>query len=525
MKKKEIKLTNIFKISILFFSISLLLWNCEKEIENNHDEIQKWKVNDIPRKTLESKTDFNIFLKNLNENKNLKSKSSTNDIYNFTIDYSTIREIALENKTSYTFKVNREKTSEYYFENLVVISIENKIEKAYLLKYTPSKQTEYTKNHKSITFEGNVGLTELNVQHLEFNYSSRTIQCTEVTVPYCSFDYPHIAGADCWLQQQEKQDGRIYFVLETICEDDGFLEPPINGGDDAIPTTPILDTRCPTGSGKIKVGESCICTPNTGKVEDENGICKCPKDKVEDIYGNCLAIPTPCETALLSRDVYNTNNGQQELGKEPIPVELSGGWELNNTLDTSSMNLTDPVSGFNSAVYQKLVNGDYQYIYVTEGTNPISVIDWMNNFNQISGNSLQYKISSSNAEILNTLVGKNQLYFTGHSLGGGLASINALVTGRIAFTYNAAGLSNETRLLYNRGHNSKINATVVKGEIVDRIQNKFGIKAEDSDQINYIEEESTYWQDFFNEMSPALKTYKALRLHMIETVIDILDCE
>ena len=117
------------------------------------------------------------------------------------------------------------------------------------------------------------------------------------------------------------------------------------------------------------------------------------------------------------------------------------------------------------------------------------------------------------------------MYFTGHSLGGGLASANSLATGRTAYTYNAAGLSYETRLLYSRGYNSEINATVVKGEIIDKIQSQFGIKAEDSDTINYIEEESTYWQDFFNERSPALNTYKAGRLHMIGTVIDILDCE
>lgn len=54
---------------------------------------------------------------------------------------------------------------------------------------------------------------------------------------------------------------------------------------------------------------------------------------------------------------------------------------------------------------------------------------------------------------------------------------------------------------------------------------QFGIKAEDSDTINYIEEESTYWQDFFNKRSPALNTYKDARQHFIDSVIDILDCE
>lgn len=298
----------------------------------------------------------------------------------------------------------------------------------------------------------------------------------------------------------------------------------------AILMNPPVDAdengNCPEGYTKNPTTGECESICNGGKEYDtKTKECKCPEGKVEDSNGNCVNTPTPCETALLSRDVYNTTNGQQELGQEPIPIKLSGGWELNNTLDTSSMNLTDPSSGFNSAVYQKLVNGVYQYMYVTEGSTFEGIQDWYNNISQVSGNSEQYEISVQNAIKLNNLAGNNQLYFTGHSLGGGLASVNSLATGRVAYTYNAAGLSYETRLLYNRGYNSEIHATVVKGEIVDKIQSQFGIKAEDSDTINYIEEESTYWQDFFNERSPALNTYKAARLHFIDSVIDILDCE
>ncbi len=228
---------------------------------------------------------------------------------------------------------------------------------------------------------------------------------------------------------------------------------------------------------------------------------------------------------MLSRDVYSTTNGQQKLGEEPIPTELSGGWELNTTLDVSTMTLTQNSSGFNSAVYQKLVNGVYQYMYVTEGSTLRDIQDWYNNIRQISGNSAQYELSVQNAKKLHNLVGNKQLYFSGHSLGGGLASVNSLATGRTSFTYNAAGLSNHTRNLYNNGLNPQINATVVKGEIVDTIQSRFGIQAEDSDTINYIEEESTYWQDFFNKKSPALQAYKTGRLHSIDAIIDILDCE
>jgi len=106
-----------------------------------------------------------------------------------------------------------------------------------------------------------------------------------------------------------------------------------------------------------------------------------------------------------------------------------------------------------------------------------------------------------------------------------LASANSLATGRTSFTYNAAGLTDNTRNLYDNGFNTQINATVVKGEIVDSIQSTYGIQAEDSNEINCIAEESSYWQDFFNERSPAFNTYKSIRLHAINTIIDILNCE
>ena len=64
--------------------------------------------------------------------------------------------------------------------------------------------------------------------------------------------------------------------------------------------------------------------------------------------------------------------------------------------------------------------------------------------------------------------------------------------------------------------------------VKDYIEIKTGAEVEAFDKnsvINYIEEESTYWQDFFNERSPALNTYKAGRLHLINSVIVILDCE
>lgn len=113
-----------------------------------------------------------------------------------------------------------------------------------------------------------------------------------------------------------------------------------------------------------------------------------------------------------------------------------------------------------------------------KGTNPTSGDDWKNNLQQaISGNSPQYKQSISIAKDLVQYY--EGISFTGHSLGGGLASANALAVEGKAVTFNAAGLSKITKSNNNLlGNTAKITAYVVQGEIVSHLQGKIGLKAE-----------------------------------------------
>lgn len=225
--KRKIKTFKIFKVAILFLIISLFLWNCEKEHKHIHKEVSNWKIIDISKKVLDNKTNFDSFLKKLKDKNRLKNKSGNSDeIYDFNIDYKTIREIILEDRTSYTFKVYRENQSVDYFENLVIISVNKKIQEAYLLKYTPTQKVEHIESHNSISFQGYVAVTKLDVNNLDFNYSEKTVYCSDIWVAYCSWSYMHVAGQACFLPK----DGRISYRLETICEDDGFLEPPVGAG-------------------------------------------------------------------------------------------------------------------------------------------------------------------------------------------------------------------------------------------------------------------------------------------------------
>jgi type VI secretion system secreted protein VgrG len=79
------------------------------------------------------------------------------------------------------------------------------------------------------------------------------------------------------------------------------------------------------------------------------------------------------------------------------------------------------------------------------------------------------------AQQLNQALGaKSDVLYTGHSLGGGLASAAAVVTGRSAVTFNAAGLNERTveRFLGAAPSmtNENIQAYYVVGDAVSLLQ-------------------------------------------------------
>lgn len=100
---------------------------------------------------------------------------------------------------------------------------------------------------------------------------------------------------------------------------------------------------------------------------------------------------------------------------------------------------------------------------------------------QLLGISEQYQQSVTNAYSLSKKYSTSELTFVGHSLGGGLAAANALATDRNAITFNPAALSSFTKKnlhLPNSTTKGRIFNVVVKGEIVNYLQSKAGLKLE-----------------------------------------------
>ncbi|MFB9887661.1 lipase family protein [Balneatrix alpica] len=111
-------------------------------------------------------------------------------------------------------------------------------------------------------------------------------------------------------------------------------------------------------------------------------------------------------------------------------------------------------NGLDYKIFEHSQTGDL--VIAFRGTEPLSAVDWVEDVEQAFGQSEQYQQAVSLAREVQAkldaynnahgLMGEQaiQLSFTGHSLGGGLATAAALATGGQAIVFDAAGLSQQT---------------------------------------------------------------------------------
>lgn len=139
-------------------------------------------------------------------------------------------------------------------------------------------------------------------------------------------------------------------------------------------------------------------------------------------------------------------------------------------------------SGYGAALF----TNNQDYIYTFKGTDFDSYgRDWLatNVLQGLTGFSLQHHIASSKAKEYDRLIGSNgSLWFTGHSLGGGLASAATITTEkREGITFNAAGLNVigvKTKQLFKFNSQTlhpsldwiRVTPYRIKGEVLDTVQ-------------------------------------------------------
>lgn len=204
------------------------------------------------------------------------------------------------------------------------------------------------------------------------------------------------------------------------------------------------------------------------------------------------------QLSMMANDAYESE--KTELTHTQSERELrNAGWQRlrpagdhfvdgnNNNVYISNLTpdmLRDEQSGFDAAIYQ---NDKGQYVVAFRGTD-----NWFGekgpgwdskaNFGQASNlETKQYEQARLLAWTAIDAFGEGNVIFTGHSLGGGLASAAMVATGAPGVTFNAAGLSDNTlrsldpsktpnALREELANNGQIRRYNIEGELLTGIQ-------------------------------------------------------
>lgn len=249
MKNRKNKITNLLKIGILFFSISLFFSSCEKDEFINYSQNQEKKTSYSQKtfgniqKTEKFKEAFKKVFETkkqaLNSQNRLKTVMEEN--YGFTIDTNAVSIISSEKYTSYTMLIHRIIDDETFYENLVIQNDSLNNTKAYILKYKLKSQLIPHEEHHSYEQD-----TEITVTPIIYdNTQSKMIEeCSIVMVTYCPYRFEHVAGLSCYnnperLYQKPKEKCISY---DDGSDNDGPGGSGSNGGGSStsIHTTPIV---------------------------------------------------------------------------------------------------------------------------------------------------------------------------------------------------------------------------------------------------------------------------------------------
>jgi hypothetical protein len=336
---------NFIKLGIFLFGISLLLFNCEKDVIEIEQEAIKEKVKE-PNYSI-SEIDFFGVQKNTNlvkkldqltkKKKKLHSKSThSKNVYSSEYDFTVNTDFGkyLESKDgkyhSYTFPVTRE-TNNGLLENLLVTLQLDGSYKLFLITYTINgKEKQKFLEGKYIDFRDKISYTKINTNLLSQLFSKESISCIDIYFTYCeNGNHPGgmLNGEACPAQATSSR---------PYCSVSGGG--PASAGDDIITNDDEQDHHDNyAGSGGSSNNND---TNNTEEEEEEEQIITVPTIGVEDCSdgkipnkktGKCecpesslTCIEDPCTE--LGKQINNSDfkNKKEELEKLTNKKEETG---------------------------------------------------------------------------------------------------------------------------------------------------------------------------------------------------------
>ncbi|MCK0158807.1 hypothetical protein MWU65_16570 [Cellulophaga sp. F20128] len=172
--------------------------NCEKEIaepnigtvvENTDFKLNQGTFNEMFKTPMFKKGFLETMeIKSVLQKNNYANKTGKKDIYDFTIDSSTIKQATINKITSFSMLIKRKETNNSFFENLAIKIDSLGQTKAYLIKYTYTSKPTYNPDHNSKSFEGTTKVTTLDPKLINNESGKIQHECTSLYSYMCNND-------------------------------------------------------------------------------------------------------------------------------------------------------------------------------------------------------------------------------------------------------------------------------------------------------------------------------------------------
>jgi hypothetical protein len=181
---------------------------------------------------------------------------------------------------------------------------------------------------------------------------------------------------------------------------------------------------------------------------------------------DCPALAKARDYAILANHAYG-EDPTLPAGYSFIDPDTEDGQAELSDLGIKPGELSPPASSFRAQVFRTDGPDGPHYVLSYRGTETLD--NWKTNLQQGVGLTTdEYERAKKLATTLSSTTDGN-ISFTGHSLGGGLASAAAVVTGKPAITFNAAGL-NENTVSGGYPPNPNVDAYYIPGEVLSTVQ-------------------------------------------------------
>lgn len=330
MKTKKSKVINLLKFGILFLSISLLLWNCEKQ-DNPIQEIEQYqpklKISKIHKKQIQENKIISQKLQSFKGKIKTEKKDGTfsksiySSEYDFYIetDYATYIENQDGSYHSYTFPIQRT-INNGLIENLLLSLQTDETYKMFLTSYQLSEQDLVDiENGIEVDFTNKINSNEISDDNLINDVFAKTYGCVETYYVSCS-----VGGSANGHGPAKQNNGSYCSGSDFVIDVSGCGGSGISYGNHNISTG--------TGSNYTGSGNT---TNGTGTSHSDSATATAATYNLTTIT-NCFNCPTLEEQKFIDF-IENLSTENQNFLNQIVNKSLKGKIELflNNNLDSN----------------------------------------------------------------------------------------------------------------------------------------------------------------------------------------------